>query len=782
MVQGGYLNSEAGGVLIDGWEMDFGVVPTILYCGLVTLTIYPFSFIRPEKLKTVNNVHRHIIFAFTLLIIIQGLIVYYLVGGSIFDIMNGDFNDLKNAGYEGDITPADAKMLTMPFPIQVLYFFSFMTLLGIPLFFYYTCVENHSLWITAPLLAVSISPVLRGMLAADRTEIIHYGLMFLFTLVFFRGLITKTMKRFLIIFSVPVLLVGATYVVAVSAARFETSDEGAQGSMLEYTGQSYINFCYFYDNHDRSLFYLEREFPITSLALFKSQYVDTKDERTAREGFWVGVFASHVGSWFIDTGEFGAIIISVLFALFCCLVIKRYNRTEFDIADILMLFALGAVPTFGIFYYRYYSFQTAVVSATAVVLYLLSKFVFVWTKSNEKNSECQKRMKYYFPIHFDGGNRGCEGIARSSAYLLNKKQDQIFGYCRNIELDTRLGLDQCLTLVPCKHNSYLIDRFLAAINKLFHTTTTKKWRLLYHYRSFLRMVSKDDVVVFTGGDMMCYDNNEVIFINNWLHKRGIKTILWGCSMGPENQTKEKLETLNNFSLIYVRESLSFDYFNSLGHKNICLFPDPAFILEPEECELPACFANHGVIGLNISNYVAGGMTLDSKFGEEEKQLISYILNETNDQILLIPHVTWKDSLVNQDDREMAQLISQHFNNTERIHVLDIDGLNYCQIRYVISKCSMFIGARTHAVISAYSTCVPTIALGYSIKSRGIAKDLGLDEQLVVNSKDFKEGDLLLSFEYLMQNESLIREHLKSIMPEYRQRPYQMREILCRNHL
>ena len=90
---------------------------------------------------------------------------------------------------------------------------------------------------------------------------------------------------------------------------------------------------------------------------------------------------------------------------------------------------------------------------------------------------------------------------------------------------------------------------------------------------------------------------------------------------------------------------------------------------------------------------------------------------------------------------------------------------------------MFIGARTHAVISAYSMCVPTIALGYSIKSRGIAKDLGLDDVLVVNCKQFSEGDLLRSFLHLATNEESIRKQLTDIMPEYTQRTYQIREYL-----
>lgn len=386
-------------------------------------------------------------------------------------------------------------------------------------------------------------------------------------------------------------------------------------------------------------------------------------------------------------------------------------------------------------------------------------------------------MKYYFPIHIDGGNRGCEAIAKSTALLLNERPEHLFGYCRDIALDTRLGLTDFVTLLPYDRGSYIVDRILAAVNRLFHSNKTQEWRLLHVYKRFLNRIGKEDIMISTGGDMMCYDNNEVIHTNNYLHRKGIKTILWGCSMGPENMTKEKLATLFNFSLVYTRESLTYNYFKSLGLKHMCLLPDPAFILRDDPCPLPECFRSNEVIGLNISNYVMGGMTLDKPFGREVLRLIDHILKNTSLHILLIPHVTWNRDNVNQDDRQMAGIVSRHFGDSDRLHILDIDTLNYCQIRHIISKCKMFIGARTHAVISAYSMCVPTIALGYSIKSRGIAKDLGLDDVLVVNCKQFSEGDLLRSFLHLATNEESIRKQLTDIMPEYTQRTYQIREYL-----
>ena len=62
----------------------------------------------------------------------------------------------------------------------------------------------------------------------------------------------------------------------------------------------------------------------------------------------------------------------------------------------------------------------------------------------------------------------------------------------------------------------------------------------------------------------------------------------------------------------------------------------------------------------------------------------------------------------------------------------------------ISKCRFFLGARTHAMISAYSVCVPSIALGYSIKSKGISKDLKMPDYTLIDYRNLKKQNELLS--------------------------------------
>lgn len=378
-------------------------------------------------------------------------------------------------------------------------------------------------------------------------------------------------------------------------------------------------------------------------------------------------------------------------------------------------------------------------------------------------------MKYYFPIHLNGDNRGCEGIAKGTAKILDSDKSNLIGLCTNVNLDKKLGIGNLITLVHSKKETLLLrlTRRLLRIFSLTELSQTITYR--YHFDSFLNKMDQNDILISTGGDMMCYGNNQVNYTTDFVSNKKIKSILWGCSIGEKNLTPEKLETLKRFSLIYARESLTRDVLLKYNIKNVVVYPDPAFILESIPCKLPLCFKEGDVIGINLSNYTIGGYTLNTPFGEEIKILINYIISNTNLRILLIPHVIWEG----QDDRIICKIIKDHYNSN-RISSLNISELNYLEIRFIISKCRFFIGARTHAMISAYSTKVPSIAIGYSIKSVGIAKDLYLSDQLVVDSRNITKGKLLSSFEFLLNNEEAIHTHLNNFIEKYKSRIWDIR--------
>ena len=214
-------------------------------------------------------------------------------------------------------------------------------------------------------------------------------------------------------------------------------------------------------------------------------------------------------------------------------------------------------------------------------------------------------MKYYLPIHINGGNRGCEAITKATMDILGCTKEQLVVYSSNIEIDRSLGLEQRVTLVARKQFSFLF-KVIRKIRNVFVKEQYSRNLFTYNYlyNPFLRKITKYDIMLSTGGDMMCYADNEVIYTNEYLYDRRIRTVLWGCSIGEENLTFRKLETLKHFSAIYARESLTKELLLKKGLKNIFLFPDPAFILKAEACKLPSCFASGKVVGINISNFVS----------------------------------------------------------------------------------------------------------------------------------------------------------------------------------
>lgn len=381
IVTDGHL--EGGGILFEGWEAELGVIPTLMYCALITITIIPFSFIRVDKLEKITDNHRFVLFGFVCMMAVQALLNLYLVADSTVSILSGDLKEVREMVYNEEMSPADIKAMSMPAILQYLNYTNNVTLLAIPLFFYYSCVKKYSLWLTTPLLFISLSPILKGMQLVDRTEIMNYGLIFGFCLVFFKNMITRKVKWFFGIASVPIMAIALVYIVAVSSARFDDTDEGTGGSALQYAGQSYLNFCYFYDHHNEALFYPEREIPVISYLVLHKGYGDVKMERSAKEGFFIGVFATHVGAWILDMGKAGGGMLTILYAVLVTMVIRRYNRRTLDVGEMLMLFTLANVPLFGIFYYRFHSFIIALQYVFAGLLFLLYRFDFVITFGTE---------------------------------------------------------------------------------------------------------------------------------------------------------------------------------------------------------------------------------------------------------------------------------------------------------------------------------------------------------------------------------------------------------------
>ena len=173
----------------------------------------------------------------------------------------------------------------------------------------------------------------------------------------------------------------------------------------------------------------------------------------------------------------------------------------------------------------------------------------------------------------------------------------------------------------------------------------------------------------------------------------------------------------------------------------------------------------GTIGINISPMVQGKESKKGIVSQNTINLINYITDVQKKNVFLIPHVVDRKTGVG-DYSSMKEILAK----VNSPHMCTLVGYGYSAPEYkdIISKCEVFIGARTHSTIAAYSTCVPTLVLGYSVKALGIAKDLfGTNENYVIPTQCLSsEDDLLNGYKWIYENRESIKSHLCEIMPEY----------------
>lgn len=393
---------------------------------------------------------------------------------------------------------------------------------------------------------------------------------------------------------------------------------------------------------------------------------------------------------------------------------------------------------------------------------------------------CKKNIVLY--SHSGSENHGCEAIVRSTEKLIHNDYN-IYLMSSNVKADNRYGIGLiCDGIFSTKEYK---KRSLEYIKYAFKYRIKKKEPSPYGAACWqIKNYVKNGIAMSIGGDNYCYLTedmtwliNELIESHKYFLRRKMKTVLWGCSVEEEClKDRNILKDLKKFNLITVRENMSKENLYKYGIKdNVVMTCDSAFFLNTVRKPLPENFISGNTVGINISPMVIEHEKKEGIVFQNYIQLINYILKETEMNIALIPHVIWEGN----DDRNIINAIFERYANQSRI--VKVEDSNCEILKGYISQCRFFIGARTHATIAAYSTGVPTLVSGYSIKSKGIAKDLfGTYENYVVPVSEMKhEDDLLRAFLWLESNENKIKEILKKVLPEYKQKMYGAIEALNR---
>lgn len=370
-----------------------------------------------------------------------------------------------------------------------------------------------------------------------------------------------------------------------------------------------------------------------------------------------------------------------------------------------------------------------------------------------------------FYSHSGSGNHGCEAIVRGTEKilgniadmtLLSQAEEEEYKYGINKIVNVKKGKNKINKKSLSFFNAYLSLRLLKNTSKMD----------VLQFIDAKKYIQKNSIAISIGGDTYCYsDVYNQVELHKMYGKNTDKTVLWGCSVEPKLlEDKKVANDLASYTKIITRESISYEALKKVN-ENTKLYPDPAFNLDKVELDLPDGFEENNIVGINLSPLIIRKEKKEGVTLENYTKLIEYILDNTNMKVALIPHVVWQDN----DDREPLKELYNRFKDTNRI--IMIDDCNCLELKGYISRCRLFIGARTHATIAAYSTCVPTLVVGYSVKAKGIAKDIfGTYENYVIPVQSLENSDdLINSFTWIYENEEKIKNHLTTFMPTYKKR-------------
>ena len=145
-------------------------------------------------------------------------------------------------------------------------------------------------------------------------------------------------------------------------------------SIIDYAGQSYLNFNRIFSQFDEHHYTLARIFPITR-DIFINPDFDIRDYRYLLT-VDIAIFYTFLGDLYVDIGILGTCIYAMLFLILYYLT-QLGKRSDFiHFHQIVFIFLFLQIPLNGIFYYSLWN-KTATISIIGTIVI---SFIFMILK------------------------------------------------------------------------------------------------------------------------------------------------------------------------------------------------------------------------------------------------------------------------------------------------------------------------------------------------------------------------------------------------------------------
>lgn len=250
---------------------------------------------------------------------------------------------------------------------------------------------------------------------------------------------------------------------------------------------------------------------------------------------------------------------------------------------------------------------------------------------------------------------------------------------------------------------------------------------------------------------------------------GTPVIFAPQSVGPfghERQRRCAKRALKEANLVLVREDVSYALVQSLGVTTPTLrrAVDSAFAFRPGPSDgwrdRLSLSPDDVVVGMTARVWLPPPRQelLDRTLA----RLIDHVHSNPRFRVVLIPQNT--SALADEDDREVNRRIAGYCQGS-RTPILVEERCDPTEITGLYSSLDFLVGMRFHSVIFALISYVPSMTIEYHYKSRGIMRDLGLEEW-VLALEDVTETQIITLFDRLVHQEHTYESHLRSVLPGY----------------
>lgn len=317
--------------------------------------------------------------------------------------------------------------------------------------------------------------------------------------------------------------------------------------------------------------------------------------------------------------------------------------------------------------------------------------------------------------HINSSNLGCQALTYSLVHVLETISSQnkipleyyVFEYQPDEE-KTKNFINK-IGLTENKLHSYKFP---------FMVTMKNKVRNIFSIIRLFEVFKKIDVAIdVTAGDSFAdiYGDNRFLAttqIKELVEKKGIPLLLAPQTYGPfnkEENEKYAAEVIKKAYRIITRDYFSATYVKKITGRDIPVTTDLAFQLPYRKTKI---ISEKVKVGLNISgllvqNAVEKGFTnredLKTNYDVYIDSLLKYLISQKIYEVYLIPHV--------DEDYQACQVFHQKYPSAKLVSVFT----NPMDIKSFISGMDIFIGARMHATIAAFTSGVVTIPTAYSRK-------------------------------------------------------------------